>query len=313
MPIFILRDAVLVPSKKKKIKRERDMEDWLENSPWALVEDEFILWIDRQPSAQDEEGTIHPDLLGVDSEGNLVIVEFKRGRTPRDVVAQLLEYAAWANELSDAEIREIAEDYFETQDEFEEREFHNAFRDTFNIPDTDDLPSLNQKMRLFIVAEEIPSRMARVCRFLRTSHIMDINCIDVSAFKTESCEILVSTETIVGNEDLAAHRTQYQRTSPPSDPPEPLNRRQTVYEAVQEFTQGNREVEFTIRDILALIREDDPNFPRPTMDGIMIADTVNHPSRYYVPPSAREDYYWRVERGKYRLYDPERDEVQDSE
>ena len=36
------------------------------------------------------------DLLGVDREGNVVVVELKRDRTPRDVVAQALEYAAFA-------------------------------------------------------------------------------------------------------------------------------------------------------------------------------------------------------------------------
>ncbi len=33
------------------------------------------------------------DLLGLDKDGNIVIVELKRGKTPREVVAQLLEYA----------------------------------------------------------------------------------------------------------------------------------------------------------------------------------------------------------------------------
>ena len=78
---------------------ESYLEDWLENSPWALIQDELILWIGRQTSANDEEGTIFPDLLGIDAEGNLVIVELKRDKAPREVVAQLLEYAAWANEL----------------------------------------------------------------------------------------------------------------------------------------------------------------------------------------------------------------------
>ena len=127
MSIFILRDNVLATAKKVEIKRERDLEDWLENSPMALVENEFILWIDRQPRAQDEEGTIFPDLLGVDSEGNLVIVEFKRGRTPRTVVAQLLEYAAWAGKLPDSEIHQIAETYFDNSDGYQGKTLSDVF------------------------------------------------------------------------------------------------------------------------------------------------------------------------------------------
>jgi hypothetical protein len=33
-------------------------------------------------------------LIGIDSAGDLLIVELKKGKTPREVVAQILEYAA---------------------------------------------------------------------------------------------------------------------------------------------------------------------------------------------------------------------------
>ena len=95
----------------------------------ALVEGEPILWIDRQTSANVEESTIFPDMLGVDSEGNLVIVELKRSKAPREVVAQLLEYAAWAKELSDEQIREIAEVYFQTAKK--EMTLQDAFSEMF--------------------------------------------------------------------------------------------------------------------------------------------------------------------------------------
>ena len=96
-----LHNAELVIAKETDIELESHLESWLENSPWALVEGEPIFWIGRQTSANVEESTIFPDLLGLDSEGNLVIVELKRGKAPRDVVAQLLEYAEWAEKLAE--------------------------------------------------------------------------------------------------------------------------------------------------------------------------------------------------------------------
>src|SRR5687767_9604834 len=36
------------------------------------------------------------DLLAIDPEGRMAIIELKRDKTPRDVVAQVLEYGAWA-------------------------------------------------------------------------------------------------------------------------------------------------------------------------------------------------------------------------
>ena len=87
-------------------------------------------------SAKVEDSTIFPDLLGIDSEGNLVIVELKRDKAPREVVAQLLEYAAWANELVRRN-SEIAEDYFETIGEFKGKHFHDVFYE-FDILETDE-------------------------------------------------------------------------------------------------------------------------------------------------------------------------------
>ena len=66
-------NAVLIIATETNLELERYLEDWLENSPVALVQDEYILWIGRQTSATDEDGTVYPDLLGVDVEGNLVI------------------------------------------------------------------------------------------------------------------------------------------------------------------------------------------------------------------------------------------------
>ena len=52
------------------------------------------------------------DLLCMDCEGNLVIVELKRDETPRDVVAQALDYGSWVKDLEAEKIREIAANYF---------------------------------------------------------------------------------------------------------------------------------------------------------------------------------------------------------
>jgi hypothetical protein len=43
----------------------------------------------------------------VDAEGCLHVLELKRDRTPRDVVAQLLDHAAWVQDLSNEQVREI--------------------------------------------------------------------------------------------------------------------------------------------------------------------------------------------------------------
>ena len=315
MPIFRLErseqvdmsKAKLVIAQETNLELERYLEDWLENSPHALVENESILWIGRQTSATDEDGTIYSDLLGVDFQGNIVIAELKKGRTPRDIIAQLLDYAAWAVGLSETEIREIAETYFESIGIFQGKTFDDAFKEVFEIPETEELPPLNRSLRLFIVAEDIPSQIARVCRFLRTSHGMDISCIDVSTFETESGEVLVSTETTVGDEGFAAPKAQQQHTTPPTrwSGDKPLD--QVILETVEKIMHGDKEA-FTLKEVRGLISEKYSDFVPSRVDYQVYSDCVNFPTRSDYPEG--EDRYWRISRGKFRLYDQKKDKDQ---
>lgn len=303
MPIFKLEEDKLIIAQETNVELEQHLEIWIENSPLAVIQDELVLWIDRQPSAQDEEGTIFPDLLGVDSEGNLVIVEFKRGRTPRNVVAQLLEYAAWANELPEEQIHEIADAYFEKRDEFKGKTFTEAFKEEFDVPETDELPPLNRKLRLFVVAEEILPRIASVCRFLHASYSMDVSCIEVSTFQTESGEVLVSTETKVGDENFGVPKVQKQTPASSSQWSGDNPSHQVVWEAVQEFTNGDANVEFAPKDIDQVVLE--KGFKTGPVRSRIRGSCVNFSKRAQYPKG--EDRYWHVSRGRYRLYDPEKD------
>ena len=308
MPIFRLDGDKLIIAQETTVELEQHIEVWIENSPWAVIQDELVLWIDRQSSAQDEEGTIFPDLLGVDSEGNLVIVEFKRGKTPRSVVSQLLEYAAWANELPPEQIHDRADAYFEKREEFRGKTFTEAFKEVFEVPETDELPPLKRKLRLFVVAEGIHPRVASVCRFLRTLYKMDVSCIAVSKFQTKSGEEIVSTETKVGDEEIIMPKTRQQRTSETSRWQGNKGVRDVVWEAVQECTGGDVNVEFTPKEIIALILEKYPDFKRSTVTAQLGAACPNHGAfRWH---SGKYKYYWKIGTGKYRLYDPETDKIE---
>jgi len=51
------------------------------------------------------------DLLAMDADGKLVVIELKRNKTPREVVAQLLDYGSWVRELEDDDIASIFDAY----------------------------------------------------------------------------------------------------------------------------------------------------------------------------------------------------------
>ena len=79
---------------RSRLDEEARLEDWL-CTDISLLNDELLI-IGRQVRV--DGGAI--DLLAIDEEGNLVIVELKRDQTPRDVVAQTLDYASSVQEFN---------------------------------------------------------------------------------------------------------------------------------------------------------------------------------------------------------------------
>lgn len=284
--------AELELAKPAKLPLEKYLENWLEKNPWALAEEPLLI-IGRQTSANVDTSTVFPDLLALDSEGNLVIIELKKAQAPRDVVAQILEYATWANELSEDDIIAIAANYMGFASDQAELLLNNRFFETFEV---DSRPKLKSRMRLFVAAEVIPPSVSRVSRFLRMQHNVDISCISFSVFETGSNEILVTTETIVGHEEtssLKATSLKWSRDKPV---------RQVVWEAVQDFVSGDPGRIFAPKDIAEVILKKYPNFNRATINCQITSDCVNHPSRGHYPGG--EDRYLRIAKGSFRVIQP---------
>ncbi len=51
------------------------------------------------------------DLLAIDVTGSLIIIELKKDKTPRDVVAQAIDYACWVDDLSSEKVIKIYQKY----------------------------------------------------------------------------------------------------------------------------------------------------------------------------------------------------------
>ena len=94
MNLWKVNGNILAEISKAKLSAEDRLEDWLVNDPSLLGIELFI--IGRQVPTVNR-GRI--DLLGIDRHGDIFILELKRDRTPRDVIAQILDYASWIRNL----------------------------------------------------------------------------------------------------------------------------------------------------------------------------------------------------------------------
>ena len=120
------------------------------------------------------------DLLAIDSRGDLYVIELKRDRTPREVVAQALEYGFWVRDLSLEAVGELYAKHHEGDD------FESAFTNHFE----GDLPeSVNIDHHLVVVATGIDTSTEQIVDYVR-GYRVPINVIFFEYLQDDGREYL---------------------------------------------------------------------------------------------------------------------------
>ena len=164
----VTADGSLNSIPNTQISLEEQLESWLEQDI-SIISSNYMV-IGRQVTT-DFGGVI--DLLCLDSNGDIVVVELKRGRTPREVTAQALDYASWVKDLSHQRISEIANSYLS-----ENKSLEIKFQEMFGeeLPET-----LNEGHSVLIVAESMDSSTERIVKYLSAQGIR-INILTVQHY-----------------------------------------------------------------------------------------------------------------------------------
>jgi hypothetical protein len=172
---------------------EKQLESWLENSPNTKWAGEKFLIINKGLTTN---LSTFLDLLGIDREGNTAIIELKRGRTPREMLAQALEYASFVERLSYDQLDEALKKY--TLDDVTTlSDAHKAF---FGLEEGEAV-SFNKDQRIVLVGQTLSQTIRQTSEFLRHKGL-NVAYIEFKYFKTMNKEQLVSTETLVGEEPI---------------------------------------------------------------------------------------------------------------
>lgn len=171
----IQKDNHLKPVKSSRLNLETRLEDWLEED--ISIVDEDLLVIGRQVSTE-YSGAI--DLFCLNGQGDVVIVELKRDKTPREITAQVLDYASWVKDLSRDRIIGIADEYLRRKRGVPLEE---AFREKFSteLPDV-----LNEAHSMMIVATQIDPASERIIKYLSDNYGVGINAATFQYFKGDA-------------------------------------------------------------------------------------------------------------------------------
>lgn len=169
-----------------RLDQESRLEDLLEEDPNLLGRD--VLIVGRQVQT-DHNNFI--DLLGIDANGDLHIIELKRDRTPRDVIAQALDYASWVRGLAYEDIKEIHDEYH-TNQEFEAR-FDERFSSARPEEESGVPEEINQSHTMTIVASELDNATERIIEYLSDEYNVPVNAIRFNYYEDDGREYIGRT------------------------------------------------------------------------------------------------------------------------
>ena len=181
----------------KEENYEKDLESWLESNPDYILEDEKVLIIGRQVTTNLSSVI---DLLGIDREGNVVVIELKRDQTPKETLAQILEYASFIEDLSYAQLEEISKEYL-GEENLILADYHRSY---FNLQEGEAV-AFNKNQKLVIIGQSITKEIRQTASFLRKKGI-EVFCIEFKYFKTKSGEQIISSECVVGKDSYTVKK-----------------------------------------------------------------------------------------------------------
>ena len=143
------------------------------------------------------------DLLALDSDGNVSIIEMKRHKTPRDVVAQVLDYASWITWVETQELAEIADSYWRGKNV----SFADAFTSRYGMQPPEEL---NSSHNMVIVASELDPASQRIVEYLSQVHSVGINTAFFTVF-ADGDRRYISSDWLMDQEEVVERTTSRKR------------------------------------------------------------------------------------------------------
>lgn len=164
------------PLSTATLVNEQQLEDMIVSTPQILSSEWMLIGRQEQTGLG---GRI--DLLAITPDASLVLIELKRNRTPREVVAQALDYASWVEQLTTAEIAQIYQRFTKGGD------LGADFKKCFGAELDEE--ALNKSHQIILVAAELDTSTERIITYLNARDIA-INVLFFQVFQHGTEQLL---------------------------------------------------------------------------------------------------------------------------
>lgn len=197
MEVYRLTDKTMERVSEHELEDEATLENHLVKTSGAEIGGVELMYIEQQ-GRPDAGGKF--DILGLDQEGNAVILELKRGRSPRKVIAQALEYAAGIRNETYGDLalryQKFLRDRGESEGGAHGGELVDAHASYFELGDTLAEREFNTDQRIVVVGTSFGDKALNMADFLR-EHEIDFVCVEYSAYAAEDGALeLLTTDAI---------------------------------------------------------------------------------------------------------------------
>ncbi len=166
-----------------EVSVEKDLEDWIEQDP-SLLEHGLVI-VGRQIRL--EGGPL--DLLALDPQGRWVLIEIKRERLRRDVIAQAIDYASCLYRHDRTRLQEQCDAYLRS------KEADNSLTDLLaeRSQSLDDETN-GRDIVIYLVGTGIDAGLERMVEYLAERAELSVRLVTFSTFKDEQSRMLLARE-----------------------------------------------------------------------------------------------------------------------
>jgi len=177
--------------KSNNILERQHIEKWIENYPAILGEELLVITTEYDRFDKTNERL---DILGLDTDGNLVVIELKRDDSGKNVDLQAIKYAAYCSTLRLSDVCQLYQVYCKKQGE--DLSDEHAREKILQFIENEDFEEINERPRIILVARQFRAEVTASVIWLRKFEV-DISCVKLSPYEMGNGDIAFESNIVI--------------------------------------------------------------------------------------------------------------------